>query len=372
MVSFTSAYVHVRVSYYKPPPFCPFINHPHIYTHEQPFLFSPSPFSKKTNKSVLKPTLPLPRKKRHITSTTGSIGAAIAVSKLLSLTAHQTAHAIGIAATQVTGLREMFGSDTKSLHPGRAAQNGLLAALLAAEGTTSSLTALEAKRGWAACVSVKGAAGMLDERMGELGRGVWEVERNAFKPFPCGIVCHPAIDACMQLHHGELAATRDEGALRDTLLGVALKVHPLVLELTAKRTPRDGLEAKFSVFHGCAVALLYGKAGPAEYADEVVAREEVISVRDKIDAVVDEGLGLEADQCVAEVRLGGEGSPRILTKKISHALGSLTLPMSDAQLQRKFMDQCASILGDEGARKASDACWRLEEVEDMRELARIL
>jgi len=85
----------------------------------------------------------------HITSTTGSIGAAVGVSKLLSLSSTQTAHAIGIAATQVTGLREMFGSHTKSFHPGRAAQNGLLAAMLAQNGYESSEEALEAKRGWA-------------------------------------------------------------------------------------------------------------------------------------------------------------------------------------------------------------------------------
>jgi aconitate decarboxylase len=91
---------------------------------------------------------------RHITSTTGSIGAAVAVSKLLSLSASQTAHAIGIAATQVTGLREMFGSHTKSFHPGRAAQSGLVAAVLAQGGYTSSQEALEAKRGWANVVGV--------------------------------------------------------------------------------------------------------------------------------------------------------------------------------------------------------------------------
>lgn len=85
--------------------------------------------------------------KRHITSTTGSVGAAAAASNLLYLSAPQTAHTIGLATTQPTGLREMFGSDTKSFHPGRAAQNGLMAVILAKNGYTSSLKALEAKRG---------------------------------------------------------------------------------------------------------------------------------------------------------------------------------------------------------------------------------
>ena len=71
----------------------------------------------------------------------------------MQLTEDQMAHAIGIAAVQVVGLREMFGSDTKSFHPGRAAQSGLLAALLAEKGYTSSPQALEAKRGWANVVA---------------------------------------------------------------------------------------------------------------------------------------------------------------------------------------------------------------------------
>lgn len=106
------------------------------------------------------------------------------------------AHAIGIAATQVTGLREMFGSDTKSFHVGRSAQNGLMAAVLASNGYTSSVQALEAKRGWVNVVSVSND---LDAQIASLGQ-VWETEKNSFKPFPCGIVVHPIIDACIQLH----------------------------------------------------------------------------------------------------------------------------------------------------------------------------
>lgn len=119
---------------------------------------------------------------RHITSTVGAIGAAVAVGKLMRLSVPQMQHAIGVAATQVTGLREMFGSDTKSFHPGRAAQNGLMAAVLAQQDYTSSLSALEAKRGWANCVSTRND---LDGLLASLGQS-WETAKNAFKPFPCG------------------------------------------------------------------------------------------------------------------------------------------------------------------------------------------
>lgn len=116
----------------------------------------------------------------HITSTTGSIGAAVAVGKLMGLDEEAMANAIGLASVQVVGLREMFGSDTKSFHPGRAAQNGLLAALCAQQGFTSSTQALEAKRGWANVVA-GGGKPKLDHYLEELGQ-VWEIESNAFKP----------------------------------------------------------------------------------------------------------------------------------------------------------------------------------------------
>ncbi|EWZ89338.1 hypothetical protein NW765_015334 [Fusarium oxysporum] len=143
----------------------------------------------------------------HITSTVRSIGATVAVSKILGLSPTKTTHAIGLAATQVTGLREMFGSYCKSFHVGRSAQNGLLAAVMAEGGYTSSQGALEAKRGWATVAGTNKPDVLqnLDLWLGTENEdglagqstGRWEILRNSFKPFPCGIVIHPVIDACI-------------------------------------------------------------------------------------------------------------------------------------------------------------------------------
>ena len=296
----------------------------------------------------------------HITSTTGSMGAAVAVGKLMHLDAEKMAHAIGIASVQVIGLREMFGSDTKSFHPGRAAQSGLMAALLAEQGYTSTLCALEAKRGWANVVA-GGGTPQLDKLLAELGY-VWEIERNAFKPFPCGIVCHPAIDACIQLHQ----EMKQAGISVDQIEKVETRVHPLVIELTSKRTPRDGLEGKFSVFHGCSIGLLYGKAGPAQYADDVVTSSEVVEIRDKVDAQADKSL--KADETIIVVTLK---DGKKLQKHVVHAIGSLEVPMIDKQLEEKFVDQCLPVLGDH-TQKISDQCWKIGQAKDVAEVARIL
>ncbi|KXT17635.1 hypothetical protein AC579_10150 [Pseudocercospora musae] len=297
----------------------------------------------------------------HITSTTGSIGAAVAIAKLAEFSIEQTAHAIGIAATQVTGLREMFGSDTKSFHVGRAAQNGLLAAQMAGKGFTSSVQAIEARRGWANVVVGSGGKSQLDRYLSldsedGLSR-VWEVERNAFKPFPCGIVCHPAIDASIQIHD----EMREQKISVEDIERVEMQVHPLVIELTSKRKPKDGLEGKFSVFHGAAVGLDHGKAGPAEYDDQVV--QSSAELRDKIHATSSESIASDAAKVVVHFRNGSR-----LEKFVEHAVGSINVPMTDEQLTEKFVNQCSSVLGKEGAARASELAWSIGEAPDVRDI----
>lgn len=289
----------------------------------------------------------------------------MAVSKLLGLNATQTAHAIGLAATQVTGLREMFGSHTKSFHPGRAAQNGLLAAIFAEEDYTSSVQALEAKRGWANVVS---SSHELNAQIGSLApEGRWEIVQNAFKPFPCGIVVHPVIDGCILLHE-EL---KRAGLSVDQIVEVQAEVHPLVLELTGKTAPNDGLEGKFSVYHGGAVGLLFGKATPAQYEDEVVTDSRVVGARNRIKAKVNEDL--KADECHLTALLRNEsGEDVTIEKHVSHAVGSLERPMTDAQLVQKFVDQCIPVLGQERTEKASQWCWDIEKQGDVRLIKAVL
>jgi aconitate decarboxylase len=134
----------------------------------------------------------------------------------------------------------------------------------------------------------------------------------------------------------------------------------LVVELTSKKTPRDGLEAKFSVFHSCAVGLLYGKAGPAQYANEVVTSTEVISVRDKVNIEADSSLA--ADE--AYLSLDHSDGTR-LEKHVAHAVGSLEVPMNDEQLTVKFIDQVSLVVGEDAAGRWSEKAWNLCSAQDV-------
>ncbi len=212
----------------------------------------------------------------HITGTTGVFGAAAAAGKVLCLDVQQMTWALGIAGTQSSGFREMFGSMCKSFHPGRAAQNGLLSALLAEQNFTSSDRVIEAPRGFAHVMSAERDLTKITEGLGE----TYEISLNTYKPFACGIVIHPSIDGSIQLRN-------QHGLVADQIERIDLRVAPLVLELTGKTSPRTGLEGKFSVFHSVAVAIIRGAAGEAEYSDACVRDPQVIALRERVKAVTD-------------------------------------------------------------------------------------
>ena len=288
----------------------------------------------------------------HITGSTGMLGAAAGCARLLGLDASLTAMALGIAASQPVGLREQFGTMSKPLHPGAAARAGLMAALMARHGYTASARALEAPRGFAQVVSTKCAWNEATDDLGER----FEISFNTYKPFACGVVVHPGIDACVQL--------RDQGVTADQVERIELKVHPLVLELTGKKEPADGLAAKFSVYHGCAAGLLFGRAGEHEYDDAVVNRADVVALRRKVVATVDPGIDADSADVTAVLNDG-----RRVHVFVEHAIGSLQRPMSDAALQAKFHDLADPVLGAGRSAELIGACGSAARCPDLRALA---
>ncbi len=287
----------------------------------------------------------------HITGSTGTLGAAAACARLLGLDEQKTAMALGIAASQPVGLREQFGTMTKPFHPGAAARAGLLSALLARHGFTASMRSLEAPRGFAQTVSTKCAWNEATDELGER----FEISFNTYKPFACGIVIHPSIDACVQL--------RERGVKPENVERIELKVHSLVLELTGKKEPADGLQGKFSVYHGCAAGLIFGRAGEPEYADDIVSRDDVVALRRKVVATVDDAI----DEASADVTAVLSDGQRVHVF-VEHAIGSLQRPMSDAALADKFASQADPVLGAARTAELIAACRRLGAMADVRDL----
>ncbi len=290
----------------------------------------------------------------HITGTAGVFGAAAAAGKLLGLNEQQMVWALGIAATQSSGLREMFGSMCKSLHPGRAAQNGLTAALLASKNFTSSDQGIEAPRGFAHVLSTKFDASVITAEWGKR----YELSSNMYKPFACGLVVHGTIDGCIQLRN-------EHGLTPEMIERVDIKVSPIVLELTAKENPQTGLEGKFSVFHAAAVALRFGMAGEAQFSDACVRDPEVVALRRKIHIESDASIGRV--QSHVSIRLT---DGRTVERRVEHALGTLERPMSDADLEAKFRGLAEGILTAQQSSEVIRLCWSVESLPDAGVIAR--
>lgn len=288
----------------------------------------------------------------HITGTAGVFGAAVAIGKLLNLEGHEMIWAIGLAATQAAGLREMFGSMAKALHPGRAAQNGYAAALLAQAGFTAGEHGLEGPRGFAAVQAAKYDLSKITARLGE----DFDLRANTYKPFPCGIVNHPTIDGCIQIH--------DEHRLApDQIAAVRLRVAPLVMDLCNQQGITKGLQGKFSVYHGAAIGLVRGKAGIQEYTDEAVNDPQIKRVRELVSAVGDPSITEDQARIEVELTTGAK-----LTRFVEQSLGNVHRPMTDKQLEAKFRDQAVAALPVEQVEKAIGLCWKIDELDDVAEL----
>ncbi len=290
----------------------------------------------------------------HITGTAGVFGSAAATGKLLGLDERQMAWALGIAATQAAGLQEMFGSMCKSLHPGRAAQNGLTAALLAAKNFTSSERAIEAPRGFARVLSTKFDPEVITTGLGER----FELLSNMYKPYACGLVVHAAIDGCIEL-------VREHRLTPDAIEAVELTVSPLVLDLTGNKAPQTGLEGKFSVYHAVSAAIIHGAAGEAQFSEACVRDPRVVAVRNRVSAKVDPAIGRTEARVTIRTRDG-----RVFNRHVEHALGTLARPMSDADLEAKFRGLAGEVLPVAQVDEIIKLCWQLPALPDAGSLAR--
>jgi 2-methylcitrate dehydratase PrpD len=246
---------------------------------------------------------------------------------------------------------EAVGAALNSLSRGGAARAGLMSALMASHGYTASPRALEAPRGYAQVISDKCDWNEVSDELGQR----FEISFNSYKPFACGIVIHPSIDACVQL--------RAKGVKAEDVARIELRVHPLVLELTGKKEPADGLQSKFSVYHGCAAGLIFGRAAEEEFSDEIVARADVVALRRKVSATTD---GSIAEAAVDVTAILNDGSR--IRVQVEHAIGSLERPMTDADLEAKFKSLSEPILGVAKTRELIAACWSLGQAADVSAL----
>ena len=258
----------------------------------------------------------------HITATCGIFGAAAAAGKLHGLDGRRMVWALGHAATQSAGLVESLGSMSKSIGVGNAAKNGLAAALFARSDFTAAERAIEGRYGFAPVTSDSVDLSKITDGLGDS----WEILTNAYKPYPCGVVLFPVIDACLEVR--ERHNPKPEQIER-----IVVRGHPLLRERADRPAVESGREAKVSLQHSVAVALLYGAAGLAQYADACVADPAVRALRAKV--IMQEDASIPVESALVQIDLAG-GEPA--REHVLHGRGTPGRPMSDDELDAKVRE----------------------------------
>jgi 2-methylcitrate dehydratase PrpD len=271
----------------------------------------------------------------------------------------QTRHALAIAASHASGLKENFGSMTKPYHAGHAARNGLLAAQLAREGMTASETALEGRQGYAAAF---GSARGLDLVLDNLGR-TWHLLESgiAVKPYPSCALTHSAIDALIDLRAEHRLSPSDVTA-------VQVGVNRVVPDVLAHARPTTALERKFSMQYCAAAALAEGRVDFGSFTDGEVANRETRELMERVAMVVDPALPEGVEQHAwsrVTVRLR---DGRTLATEARGARGHPDTPLSDAALHEKFLACARTVLSPDEADGVAEQIGHLEDIPDIRAL----
>ena len=287
------------------------------------------------------------------TGIAGGIGAAAAVGKLLRLDAQRMAAAMGVAACQASGLRSLSRSMCFSLMAGQAAQTGLRAALMAEQGFTAADDVLEAPDGYLRMYSKTPHPAFVSDGLG----AQFELLKNTFKPYPCGVVIHPAIDACLGLV--------ERGINMDKVQAIMVKLAPATVKLANLAEPRTVQECQMSVQHWVAVTLIDGQAGLAQGSAEKLNEARIAALRSRVRLLSD--ATLKRDAATLEVTLtGGE----VISIHVDHCRGSAARPMTQEDLVIKFRSQCHPTMTAADTDHLLDSCLRLESMTDVSVIIR--
>lgn len=289
----------------------------------------------------------------HITATCGVFGAAAAIGKVLGLDETRMLWALGNASAQSCGLVETLGTMAKSIGVGQSARGGLLAALLAQNGVEGPEMPLEGPRGFLQVMGSEPDLAGLTEGLGER----WELLRNTYKPYPCGVVLNPVIDAVLGLR---AQSQIDQGSIpTEAIAGIRVLGHPLLGERADRPAVTTGREAQVSAQHAVAVAWLDGRAGVTEFSDARVAAWDVLALRGQVS--VHQEAGHSVDGARVEITLV-DGTVR--DHVVRAARGSTDNPLSDAEISDKFRTLAAHGCPGFDPEPLLAALWRLDEAPD--------
>ncbi len=300
----------------------------------------------------------------HTTGTIGAIGAAAAAARLMELDEAQLRFCLGIVCSESAGLRANFGTMTKPFHAGRAAENGVVAARLAAGGFTSDPTIFDGQWGF---MQIMGGGCDPDYLIGKLGNPWAAVDPGvSIKPYPSGSLSHPSMDAMRDL-------ILEHGIEPEQVKKVRLGTNTRVLEPLRYDNPQNELEAKFSMKYSLGILLLNGgRGGIAQYRDDVVASDEVKAILDKVEPYVDEEIEAMGYDLIRS-KLTIEMEDGTVHEKFSDtSRGTPKRPMDREELFEKFTECCGLVYGKDQIARAEALLYKVDTIESIYALIDLL
>ena len=292
----------------------------------------------------------------HLTGTLGSIAAGAACSSLINLNAEQMVYALGLSATQAGGMQQNRGTMSKSFHAGKAAQNGLLSALLAEGGFDSSNEIFEGKKGFCRIFSKDTDEEKLTDGLGK----AFFISTNGYKAHACGVVLHPIIDTAIGLKS-------KSGFSANDVERILITGNSKAGIITGVKNPETGLKSKFSINHAVAVAFTDGVAGIAQFSDQRANDGELIKLREKVHFNTDDSIRVDQANGTVVSKNG-----KSVSFKTLHATGTVKNPMSDASIKNKFLTNAEMAVGEKCAIDILDLAWNIDLLDDLRELTKKL
>lgn len=300
----------------------------------------------------------------HTSGTIGTFGAAVAAAKLLGLDQAGIANAIGGAASMAAGIRANFGTMGKPMHVGRAAENGVTSALLSEAGFTFNDEALDGPWGY---LSVAGRGGNPEYVTGRFGAPFSIAEPGvSIKPYPCGVLTHPSMDALKFL-------LEENNLLPTDIECVTLHAASNILNPIRFKTAKTELEGKFCMAFLLSAIILRRQAGKQEFTDEFVNSPQSQSMQLKIKTNLDpeiEAMGY--DQIRSRVEVVTK-TGKVIEKWANEAYrGGPNNPLTDYELEGKFLDCAQGVIDKGNADTILEMVWNIEDIANIRSLIDIL
>lgn len=300
----------------------------------------------------------------HAPGTLGVFGASAACAKLLGLNPSQVEMALGITASMAGGVVANFGTMSKPLHVGLAARNGILAAKLAQSGYTANAQGIEAGVGFYENFYRSTTADI--QPLEEIGKSYALVTDGIrIKPYPCGGLVHPAIDAMLELR-------AQHGITADGVQSIDVDVTKHTYNRIVFRVPQTGLQGKFCMGYLLARAIIDGKVSLDAFTDAAVRDQNILLLAERVRMRLDPNLKARdggGRPCRVTVRMK---NGQTYAREAEHAKGSPEIPMTRDELKAKFWLCARQAISDSSAERALEYVERLETLEDIRPLCQHL